>query len=95
MNATATATAARAKMTNLVDSQDLDQITSHLHELNKMDYIAEVRITTHAMVSSVERRFPELAAKAWEIIEVIEDGKPEVFMDFSEALLLARAALDI
>lgn len=88
-------TEARAKMTAMADTRDLDQSTSDLIELNKMEYTTEVAITSTVIIGSIGRRFPEVADKAWEIIDAMEEGKPEVFMDFSEALLLARAALNV
>lgn len=86
-----TATAARAKLKALIDSLDLDQITTELVLLSKKEYTVEVAIVTTMYIRSLDERYATVSELTWTYLEKLEKQLPEEYMSYADALLIIRS----
>lgn len=84
-----TKTTAREQMTAKLDTRSLDQLTSDLIELDKMEYSIETAVVNSAIVGNIAARFPEVDEIVWSLIE----SPAGDMLTYGQALLLTREGI--
>ena len=87
-----TATTLRTKFNDMIDSRTLDQATTELLLVD--DTTEEGMMIRLGYIRSIEKRFPAIAEWLNNFYDG-EDDAPCWNIDYPEAIILARAALNI